>query len=125
MTETSPNPAEPAALGQAGKALWHSVVDRWQLDPDEAELVAQACAVADEVLRMRIELARAKLVTTGSTGQPAAHPLVGEIRSSREQMRRLLSVLRRPALQDEVSGSTISDAARNAAAARWVRRHGA
>ena len=105
--------------------MWRSVTERWALDPDEAELVAQACSVADEILRMRIELAKAKLLTTGSTGQEVVSPLVGEIRASREQMRKLLTVLRRPALLDDVSGSTISDVARNAAAARWVRRHGA
>ena len=49
MTEASPKPLEPAALGRAGKALWHSVTSRWELDPDEAELVAQACSVAERI----------------------------------------------------------------------------
>jgi hypothetical protein len=126
VTKVAEVPAEPVGLGAAGKKLWQSINSQWTLDADEQALLAQACVIEDEIIRMRLLLAKSDLVVPGSTGQLVTHPLIAAIGQSREQMRRLITSIRAPAQQAEpVAGSVISDAARAAAAARWRRaQHG-
>lgn len=40
-------PRAPAGSGPAGKRLWSSVLDRYDLEPAEIELLRRACRAAD------------------------------------------------------------------------------
>jgi hypothetical protein len=125
VTKVPEVPQEPIGLGAAGKKLWQAIHGQFTLDADESALLAEAAAVTDEIIRMRVLLAKSDLVVAGSTGQPTMHPLVAAIQANREQLRRLLGSIRAPALEGAVTGSVISDSARAAAAARWRRaQHG-
>lgn len=113
----------PAGLAEAGQALWDSIVPAYELRPDEARMLADACREADIVQRLEDELADAPLMVTGSQGQLVASPLVSELRQHRSVLAALLKSLKLP---DSPAGAQqktarISEQARAAARARWAK----
>lgn len=125
----STTPSRPEGLQPAGRALWNEVQTllagqepAMVLDPDEHAVLGQACVTADELERLRDELAGQPVTVPGSKGQPVAHPLLAEVRAHRETLRRLLSGLRIPPDQEQESNRTVSQrtkAASHAARSRW------
>lgn len=111
-------PRPPASLDQAGKALWRAVTGAYDLAPHEAELLRQACRVADQLARIDAALLDADVVVEGYSGQPRAHPL---LQASADQRRVLDGLFRSMALPmpAEDVGRRRSPAAREAAQARW------
>src|SRR5690606_41193051 len=69
-------------------ALWDSIVPAYDLRPDEARMLADACREADIVQRLEDELADAPLMVQGSQGQLVASPLVSELRQHRSVLAR-------------------------------------
>jgi hypothetical protein len=86
----------PAGLLTAGKSLWKSVVDEYELDTHESLLLLQACRTADRLDSMATELATSPLTLTNFKGDEVAHPLLTESRQQSLTLSRLLASLRLP-----------------------------
>jgi hypothetical protein len=116
-----PTPRPPAKLGAAGRRLWREIVGRYELRPDEARLLADACREADIIDRLEEELAGAPLIVKGSMGQLVASPLVSEVRQHRTVLAGLLKSLKLPDTPAEAERrqTEVSEQARAAARARW------
>lgn len=119
-------PKAPPRLGADGRRLWHSIVDTFDLRPDELLVLEKACRTADDSARLDRALADGPLMVTGSTGQQRHNPLLHEAR----QTRALLAALLKLALPDEQAqpgqsgqegrgSSPGSVKAMDAARARW------
>ena len=115
------NPRPPQSLDQAGRALWRAVTGAYELAPHEAELLRQACRVADNLAKIDAVLMDSEPVVEGYSGQPRAHPL---LQASADQRRVLDALFRSMALPmpSEDVGRRRSPAAREAAQARWRAR---
>lgn len=113
----------PKHLDTAGRKLWQSITEKYELRPDELGLLEQACAGADMVAEL--EQARRDeglpLTTTGSMGQQVIHPYIGELRAQRSQVAALLAKLKLPDESTAKASSDASSAARKAAQSRWSR----
>jgi len=107
-------------LAEAGRDFWSEVTATYALRPDELRLLGEACRTLDDLAALRAELAASGgMVTTGSTGQPRAHPLIAEVRAHRLVLVRVLDQL---ALPDDEGVPGATPAARRAARAaneRW------
>jgi hypothetical protein len=86
----------PAGLLTAGRSLWKSVLDEYELDTHEELLLIQACRCADRLDSMAAVLASAPLTLTNFRGDKAAHPLLTESRQQSLTLSRLLASLRLP-----------------------------
>lgn len=83
----------PAGLQASGKRLWRSITAEFDLenDPDRAELLAQACRVADQIAELDEAAAEAPLTVKGSMGQPVISPFISEARVQRGLLAQLLA----------------------------------
>lgn len=116
-------PKPPATLDSAGKALWSSVVAKYDLRVDERAVLEAACKTADMIALLDREwdgLGK-PFMTRGSMGQDVIHPLIGERRTQQSALAALLGKLKLP---DEVgaTGLVATNPARAAAESRW--KHG-
>jgi len=118
-------PKAPKGLGAAGRRLWRDTLgdradgSRLELRADEVALFAELCRLADDVERLRAELADAPLTVEGSMGQQVAHPLRAELHRTLATMDRLQRTL---SLPDDPAASALRDrswAGRNLARQRW------
>src|SRR5947207_3200946 len=115
----------PIRLGPAGRAFWRAVVKVYEgLEPQERELLTQACSVLDVIAELEATVKADGVMLTGSQGQPVLNPAIGEARLQRAELRRLLDQLGLPGEEDSeaVPSSPASRQARKAAMARWNRR---
>ena len=114
-------------MDAAGKRLWKSVVDVFDLDdePHKVQVLAQACRVADIIAELDEHAAEAPLTVKGSQGQPVIQPTLSEARFQRALLAQLLGRLGLPdndADEQEVEHKARRSAAgRTAAKARWDR----
>ncbi|QZH60492.1 hypothetical protein K1X22_01280 [Mycolicibacterium farcinogenes] len=85
----------PAGLGTDGKRLWRKITAVFDLesDPDKAEILAQACRVADVIAELDAAAAEAPLIVKGSMGQPVISPFIAEVRVQRALLAQLLARL--------------------------------
>ncbi len=121
MADTKPLRA-PLGLGRAGKALWRRLQRGYLWREDELKVLEEAARTADLVARLEAEVAVAPLTTTNAAGTPITHPAVVELRLQRSLLAQLLSRIRLPEAQAEVSewdNLSASERARKAARARW------
>ena len=83
----------PAGLRKPGKSLWQRITAEFDLsaDPDKAELLAQACRVADQIAELDEAAAEAPLTVKGSMGQPVISPFIAEARVQRGLLAQLLA----------------------------------
>jgi len=86
----------PTGLLTAGRSLWKSVVDEYELDTHESLLLLQACRTADRLDSMAAELATTPLTLTNFRGDEVAHPLLTESRQQSLALSRLVASLRLP-----------------------------
>jgi len=86
----------PTGLQAAGKSLWKSVVDVYELDCHESLLLLAACRTADRLDQLAAELADAPLTTVNHRGDVIAHPLIAESRQQALTLSRLLASMRMP-----------------------------
>jgi hypothetical protein len=110
----------PLGLGLAGKRLWRRVVALYALAEHEAEALAAACRMADDLARLEDTLKDAPVMAMGSRGQSIVNPLFSEVRAHRLALTRLLSAAGLDAGEIEDR----STAARRLARRRWVGRTG-
>jgi hypothetical protein len=113
-------PRVPAKLGAAGKRLWYTVVEHYELDEHEVPLLESACRQADDIARLEALLSRG-VTARGSTGQTRLHPAVAEVRLGRIALARLLGTLNLPADAASIAAPAThaSNRARKAAEVRW------
>lgn len=106
----------PVGLDAAGKALWRAVAEVFRFDdPRERHALKMACQFADDVARLRAELAQSDLVTVGSTGQPVESPLLGAIRNAVALQAKLLG-----SIGIDASEQARSHAGRALVSQRWA-----
>ncbi|UYM03448.1 hypothetical protein [Solicola gregarius] len=116
-------PRTPARLQARGRALWSSVVDAYDLRPDELVLLAHAARTADTIEQLEDALRTAPLTVSGSQGQERINSMLPEVRQQRVVLASMLRQLRLP--DDPTEVRTVAEAqrrsmsARKAARARW------
>lgn len=115
------HPKPPVKLGRAGRALWQAMAGRYELRPDEAAVLEQACRCADDCAAIAAALDGEPAMTVGSTGQPVAHPLRRELRETRLLMSRLLAQIDTPDGVGAWDNLSSAQRARKASRARWDR----
>lgn len=112
-------PRQPAGLGAAGKRVWSAVLDRFEMEAHELELVESACRCRDMIARLEADLAES-LYVTGSMGQQRLSPAVAELRQHRAAFSRLMADLALPVDEDGAAlPSPASARAAKAAKRRW------
>ncbi|MGI8537715.1 MAG: hypothetical protein ACR2K2_14820 [Mycobacteriales bacterium] len=109
-------PRAPNGLKAPGRSFWGAIVGAFELRADELRLLEAACRTLDDLTRLEAELAGSDLMVTGAAGQVRASPLVGEIRSHRDLLRKLTAQLRLPDAAGQVN--TAAQPSR----VRWDRR---
>lgn len=131
MSEETPAPPKPPrGLKTAGRRLWNDIIAKWELRPDELRVLAKACQLEDNVVRLQKGLEEAPLTSEGSMGQEVIHPLFQEIR---QQMTSQASLLRQLKLEEAAEEAesrpegpmSRTESAKKAANARWQKRKGA
>ena len=85
----------PKGAGPAGKRLWLSVLDRYDLDEHEAALLVQAVRTVDLCERLEAIVTADGPVIDSPQGRKA-HPAAVELRQQRLTFARLLAALRLP-----------------------------
>ena len=83
----------PATLGPAGRALYRSILERYELDPGELRLLTMACEAADDAASARAALREVGVTTTGRYGQTVMNPAVLVARQAETSVSRLLGQL--------------------------------
>lgn len=113
----------PSHLSDAGSTLWESVAGKYELRPDESEVLRRACETADMIAVLDAAWAEAgkPFLTRGSMGQDVIHPLIGERRA---QASSLAALLRQLKLPDDAGSSAAPNQQRSAAQSRWSQAHG-
>lgn len=123
-------PDAPAALGDAGRALWGSItlwgskdLDDLLLRPDDLAVLHEACATRDLIARLAEATKSAPVMMAGSRGQEVINPAIQELRQQRQLLASLLRQLGLPDYEDGEGwdGLTSSQRARKAAGKRWGR----
>ena len=107
-------------LGEAGRAHWRSVVNTFDLDDRELEILALAARQADDLALLEQAIREDGGMSVGSAGQPIVHPAIQEARQARLAIGRLHCILNLP-VEDE-HGTEASTRGRKAAQARWRNR---
>jgi hypothetical protein len=126
-------PPAPKGLAERGRRFWRTVVAGYELEPDELEVLVEVCRTLDQVEPLQALLEQDGLTVTGSVGQKRVHPAIGELRSSRALLGKLLAQLELPDPEGESLSTPQQARARKAARSRWgrtaqlreVRRRGA
>ncbi|WP_030543104.1 hypothetical protein [Streptomyces albus] len=119
--QEAPHPA-PDGLGPRALELWSGTVAENELEPGELVLLEAACRLVDHVDVMEAALAEQGPVVKGSRGQPAASPLLREIRAHRLAVTRILRQLMAAAPAEE-EGERLTPSQRGRRAA-VIRHHG-
>lgn len=99
------SPRAPEGAKAAGKRLWRSVLDEFELDEHELVLLRQAVRAADlcEDLQRVVE-DEGPIVS--SRGEAKTHPAVVELRQQRILLARLIVALRVPLGDQEGAGES-------------------
>lgn len=87
MSTTKP----PTGTKAAGRRLWKSITDEFDLDEHELQLLVQACRTADLCDDLQTVLNREGTMTAGRV-----HPAAVELRHQRLTLARLVVALRVP-----------------------------
>jgi hypothetical protein len=103
----------PRGLGPAGRKLWHSVIDVFELDEYESSLLLQAARTSDLLEDLQAAIDRDGAMVRTHDGDWKPNPAAIEIRLQRLALARLVVTLRVPS-EDE--------APRRGSAARGVYR---
>src|SRR4051794_34471823 len=102
MTE-SPLPRAPQGAGPAGRRLWRSITESYELERHELHLLTQACRTVDV-----LEALHAVAAAGGPMVDGRVHPALVEARQQRITFARLLSSLRVPLGADETHPASTS-----------------
>ncbi|MEE6286582.1 terminase [Georgenia sp. MJ173] len=86
----------PKGLGTAGRRLWRSILDDYELETHEQLTLLEACRIADRLQDLTDAQAGAELTTTNSRGDTVASPYLVEARQQQVVFLRTLASLRLP-----------------------------
>ena len=89
-------PRMPTGLQAAGKRLWSSVIDEYDLEEHEVALLTEAVRSVDLLTRLDAAVRRDGPLVDSPQGAKA-HPAAVEARQQRIALARLLAALRLPA----------------------------
>lgn len=90
----------PSGLAAAGRKLWDSVNDEFDLAEAEAAQLEEACRVRDTISQLRAALKSDGTMIKSSQGA-RLHPAIAEIRAQQLTLARLLATLAVPALTED------------------------
>jgi hypothetical protein len=85
----------PPGLKAAGRRLWASVTDVYDLEEHEAALLLEACRTKDLLNDLDATIRREGLIVQGEGG-PKMHPAVVESRQQKTSLNQLIASLRLP-----------------------------
>lgn len=88
-------PTPPKGTKAAGRRLWASVADVYELEEHELALLVQACRTVDLLDALQAEVDAAGVTVLSPQGE-RTHPAVVELRQQRIALARLLAALRLP-----------------------------
>lgn len=88
-------PKPPVGTLKAGRRLWNSVVDEYELDEHELALLVEAVRTVDLLTKLDAAVRRDGPIIDTSQG-PRAHPAAVEARQQKIVLARLISALRMP-----------------------------
>ncbi|MER5263073.1 hypothetical protein ABTZ99_13490 [Actinosynnema sp. NPDC002837] len=91
----------PAGLADAGRELWCSIAEEFELAPHELAVLEQAARVADQVALLDAVVARDGVLLEHPQRGPMTHPSLVELRNQRTTLARLLTALRLPDDDDQ------------------------
>jgi hypothetical protein len=115
-------PPPPDGLKAAGRVLWASVMDGWEIDAWERTLLLQACRCVDRLDDLAEAAAASTAVVTNAKGDQAPHPAIVEARQQSIVLTRLLASMRLPVGdEDDLTRPQRRGSARGAYAARRAR----
>ena len=118
-------PTTPKGTGPEGRRWLRALTaGGWEFRPDELRLVPEAARLLDELALMNARITTDGLMVEGSTGQLRAHPLLAEVRGSRQVLVRIISQLGLPDDEQETTRTPNQVRASKAAQARWARARG-
>lgn len=86
----------PRGLKRAGKALWNSVFNEYELEVHEELVLIEACRIADRLDDLAKAQADAPLTVRNVKGDEVASPYLVEARQQQVVFVRLLASLRLP-----------------------------
>ena len=89
-------PATPPGLASAGRRLWTSILEEFDLEEHERLLLLQACRCVDHLDRLATEAAANPVTTINVKGDRVSHPALVESRQQSITLSRLLASLRLP-----------------------------
>lgn len=123
-----PKPPDDLVAHGRGRRFWREITEEFDLSRAEMEILTETCRTLDELEALGTAYRKQGPTTRGSQGQLRANPLLGEIRSQRAELRRLVEQLGIPTPEDPAAGldgvtSLASRRATKAARARWSERH--
>lgn len=91
--QTTGRPRTPAGLGPAGRRLWRSVVEVFDVEGHHAQILALACHQADIADRLTAEAEAEGLIVAGASGQRRHHPALTEARLASVAAARIIASL--------------------------------
>ncbi|MEV8079759.1 hypothetical protein AB0O38_09020 [Pseudarthrobacter oxydans] len=121
-------PALPVELGKRGKAYYSQILEDYELEPSEVQILLEAARTLDEVEALKAAVSELGVTTKGSMGQVVVNPALAEIRQARAMFARLVQQLDLPAADDDEEDLSPAETAaqrdrtenaRKAANARW------
>lgn len=86
-------PPPPRHLGQHGREAWTTAYSTGWVMPTDAAIVTLLADALDRRAALLADLATTGMLTTGSTGQLVAHPLVGIVMDTERDITRYASLL--------------------------------
>ncbi len=115
-------PPPPDGLKAAGRLLWSSVLDGWEIDAWERTLLLQACRCVDRLDDLAEAAAASTAVVTNAKGEMAPHPAIVEARQQSLVLARLLASMRLPVGdEDDLTRPQRRGAARGSYGVRGAR----
>ncbi len=88
-------PKPPSGTKAAGRRLWSSIVEAYELDEHELVMLRQAIRTVDLLDALQAEVDAAGVVVASPQGE-RTHPAVVELRQQRIALARMLAALRLP-----------------------------
>lgn len=90
----------PNGLDKAGRKLWRSIVEAFEMAEHELAQLEEACRVRDTIAALRGAVDRDGTMIASSQGD-RLHPAIAEIRQQQLALARLLATLKVPGLAED------------------------
>ena len=118
MTAKVPDP--PKTLSARSRKLWRAVTREYELSAAENELLHQACESLDRADEAAAVVRKEGVTVRDRYGSPKQHP-AADVEARHRSL--FASLIRQLGVQDDDEETPASRRGRQAANARWQRRH--